>query len=61
MYKKIGKHFPFWLSLIVMIIVVSYSTIEWFDHRIPFSPVLYVLSGLTIVTFLLNLYYFVKR
>ena len=56
-----GVKIGFWVSLILVLIVVPYTIMEWFDKSIPFSNNLYVLSGCAIALFLINLYYYRKR
>ncbi|MCB0496409.1 MAG: hypothetical protein KDC79_09770 [Cyclobacteriaceae bacterium] len=44
------------VSTILMLIVVPYTIIEWFDKSIPFSNNLLAISGITVILFAYNLY-----
>ena len=56
-----GTKIGFWTSVVLVLLVVPYSVIEWMDKSIPFSNNLYILSGAAIALFLVNLYYYRKR
>ena len=59
---KVGtKHIVFGLSLLLVLSIVPYSIIEWFDKSIPYSPALYFLSGFSIFLLAANTYYLIKR
>lgn len=58
--KITAKQISFWISVVLVLVVVPYSLIEWFDKSIPFSDNLYILCGCAIALFLINLL-FLKR
>ena len=54
--KKLSKYIGLGLSILLFVIVVPYSIIEWFDDRLPFSPVLYLFCALSIILLAYNIY-----
>ncbi len=55
------KHIGFWVSLVLFMLVIPYSFVEWFDDAIPFSSSLYILSALSTLILATNFYYLKKR
>jgi hypothetical protein len=55
------RHIGFWISLLLVLAVVPYTIIEWFDQTIPFSNNLFILSGCAMAIFVVNLFYLKKR
>ena len=59
--KLTSKHIGFGISLLLVLLIVPYSIIEWFDKSIPFSNNLYILSGCAIAILIVNLFYLRRR
>jgi len=55
------KHIGFWISVLLFLAIVPYSAIEWFNKSIPFSPSLYMLSGISTLLLAFNTYYLIKN
>jgi len=55
------KHIGFWLSLVLFMLVIPYSFVEWFDDAIPFSGSLYILCALSTLILVINFYYLKKK
>ena len=49
------------VSAILVVIVVPYTLIEWFDKTIPFSNNLLAISGMAVFLFVFNLWNYRKR
>lgn len=49
------------ISGVLMLVIVPYSISAFLDTTIPFSPALWVLSGISILLFGINFYYWKYR
>ncbi len=56
--KNASKYVGLALSSLLFLVVVPYSVVEWFDDRLPFSPVLYLFSAVSIILLAYNIYNF---
>ena len=56
--KNASKYVGLGISVFLFLAVVPYSIIEWFDDRLPYSPILYLFSAISIVLLAYNIYNF---
>jgi len=54
--KNLSKKVGLAVSILFFLLVVPYSVREWFDKRIPFSPILYLFSAVSVILLVYNIY-----
>ena len=54
--KQASKYLGLIISGLFVLLIVPYSIMEWFDDRLPFSPVLYLFSAVSIILLAYNIY-----
>ena len=59
--KNISSYVGLAISIVLFITVVPYSIYEWFDDRLPYNPVFYLFSIISIILLAYNIYSFRKK
>ena len=59
--KKTSKYVGLGMSILLFLVVVPYSLVEWFDDRLSFTPILYFFSAVSVILLAYNIYNFRRQ